>query len=583
MNNSDKKQTFGFSLALTMLMSVVVLTVLFGVYRVVIALYVNTQESYYLKLAEEAGEAGAAYANACLDINRHLQSWSSSHPLTPDSDCRGTTGIYPANKFVFNDGHVRTAFTVGILDYNYKNSAQISAIGKAELISGGSVLRDYTVTIKKAVTWPMDGIPKKIMSGNYRTCTIISDDIWCWGANRYGQLGNGKSFGSGDVDTPLPYIDSPIPVRVRKDPGVLAGKKIDDLFTAQYHSCALAEGKVYCWGYNPFGGLGIGPVSSPGVHSTAHSNVPVEVKGALLGKTVTAIGGTGNTSCAIAEGKIYCWGFNQRGSVGANSGQIMFDTPVQVASGLPGGLPVGYTATALSSSGSRSYNMCAIADAKAYCWGPNDAGQTGRGITSSYVTYPTAVGGLDGISVLSITQDGWSQWGGNPPNYTHICALTSEGPYCWGSNYYGQIGDGVAGGPLVTVPKKVKLPAGVSKSDVKDIQAGLYHTCMLTSAGKVYCWGRSNKGQVGNGAFTSVNDGIPNPTPVVTGSNGIPAGEVVEKLGAGANRGCATVSNDRTYCWGNNSNGQIGDNTHVNRANPTESLFLRPAKNRYIY
>ena len=94
---------------------------------------------------------------------------------------------------------------------------------------------------------------------------------------------------------------------------------------------------------------------------------------------------------------------------------------------------------------------------------------------------------------------------------------------------------------------------------------------------------RSNKGQVGNGAFTSVNDGIPNPTPVVTGSNGIPAGEVVEKLGAGANRGCATVSNDRTYCWGNNSNGQIGDNTHMNRATPTESLFLRPAKNRYIY
>ena len=46
MNNSAKKQTFGFSLALTMLMSVVVLTVLFGVYRVVIALYVNTQESY---------------------------------------------------------------------------------------------------------------------------------------------------------------------------------------------------------------------------------------------------------------------------------------------------------------------------------------------------------------------------------------------------------------------------------------------------------------------------------------------------------------------------------------------------------
>jgi len=55
MNNSTTKQTPGFSLALTMLLSVVILGVLFGVYRVITALYINAQESYYLKLAEEAG------------------------------------------------------------------------------------------------------------------------------------------------------------------------------------------------------------------------------------------------------------------------------------------------------------------------------------------------------------------------------------------------------------------------------------------------------------------------------------------------------------------------------------------------
>ena len=87
MNNSTTKQTPGFSLALTMLLSVVILGVLFGVYRVITALYINAQESYYLKLAEEAGEAGTAYANACLDVNNRMQTWSSASggvgPLVP--------------------------------------------------------------------------------------------------------------------------------------------------------------------------------------------------------------------------------------------------------------------------------------------------------------------------------------------------------------------------------------------------------------------------------------------------------------------------------------------------------------------
>ena len=80
MNNSTTKQTPGFSLALTMLLSVVILGVLFGVYRVITALYINAQESYYLKLAEEAGEAGTLTRSEERRVGKECRSrWSPYH------------------------------------------------------------------------------------------------------------------------------------------------------------------------------------------------------------------------------------------------------------------------------------------------------------------------------------------------------------------------------------------------------------------------------------------------------------------------------------------------------------------------
>ena len=203
MNNSTTKQTPGFSLALTMLLSVVILGVLFGVYRVITALYINAQESYYLKLAEEAGEAGTAYANACLDVNNRIQTWSSASggvgPLVPSSDCKGTANAHPANKFVLRDGNLRTTFSVGNLDYRREGVAQISAVGTTYVVnSGGAVLKTYNTTVKKYISWVLDYQGEKSTSGTFRTCAIITGDVWCWGRNRFGQLGNGRSEGKLD-------------------------------------------------------------------------------------------------------------------------------------------------------------------------------------------------------------------------------------------------------------------------------------------------------------------------------------------------------------------------------------------------
>ena len=70
---------------------------------------------------------------------------------------------------------------------------------------------------------------------------------------------------------------------------------------------------------------------------------------------------------------------------------------------------------------------------------------------------------------------------------------------------------------------------------------------------------------------------------ILVGPGGIPAGQRIIDIAAGANRGCAVVENGRSYCWGLNDAGQIGDGTHIDARAPTESLFLRPTQNRYIY
>ena len=581
------KRNNGYSLVLIILMITFVMTVIAATLRIVTQSYIYSREEYFYKLAQEAGEAGAAYANACLDKNSRVQTWGSAAggvgPLTPTSDCTGAANAFASNGYVLVTDNIRTSFEVGNLDASEDYSAQVPSNGRTELVDGsGNVVRTFKASVKKSITWAADLKATRSASGTNRTCAILSNNIWCWGSNRYGQLGNGQSIGTGtDINAPA-SVDSNIPVRVVKEPGALGNQTIKDFFTAQHHSCALtAVGKVYCWGYNKNGQLGNG-VSGSG----AHSNVPVEVKGDLQGKVVTAIGGSGDSSCAIAGGKIYCWGDGYRGVIGDGT-RNSYSTPRLVRAGVTNGLPTSYTATKLATSGTRSYNMCAIANGNAYCWGDNNVGQIGNGTVAtlsaagSYtpVTQPTRVSGLS--DVTDISQDGFNIYGDHKDRYTHVCAISSGKVYCWGHGVFGQLGS-LPREDVVSTPRQINMPAAISGETVLRVEVGIAHSCMLTSSKKVYCWGYNQVGQLGVGTSPSVSRSN-TPLPVVVGPRGIPSGETVMDISAGANRGCAVVSNGRSYCWGYNNTGQIGDGTYINRFYPTESLFLRPAQNRFIF
>ena len=552
----------GFTLPVILIISVSLMIIGLSLLQNTSSLYDSLNDQYLNRLSEEAAEAGVAYANFCLSANNFTQTWGpqNSQPnLGPNTDCDGND-LASAPDYVVDNGPTRTTFSVGDLEVRSDGAIIIAVTGTVQQTVGSTstIARSYNAARKQVVKWK-EYNPTVSSSGTSKTCAIVTNELYCWGKNSngsenfYGNLGDGTT------------TDSLVPVKVVQAPGVLAGKVVSDVVSAQFHSCALAEGTVYCWGRNQFGQLGQG--------NNTDSNVPVAVGGALATKTVTYIGASGDTSYAIAEGKIYSWGRNNRGQVGNNS-TTNVNTPTLVSTTNLGG---SYVATKMAASGSRSYNMCAIADGKAWCWGNNEAGQIGNNTSgSTSVLVPTKVydsGVLSGKTVTSISQDGY--YNGSPA-YTHVCAVADGQVYCWGENNSGQLGRAASNTTDSSVPVAVSTSGVLSGKTIVDVVVGLQHSCVLTSDFNAYCWGNNSAGQVGDDTNSTRY------VPVAVYKAGALNNQDVTAIGGGANRGCV-LSGYASYCFGLNSDGQLGDGTQTNRNEPTESVFLRPKAPTYVF
>ena len=261
--------------------------------------------------------------------------------------------------------------------------------------------------------------------------------IASWVCNLYGQLGN-------DSET-----DAKVPVPV-DTAGVLAGKTVTAVEAGHLHTCAVADGKAYCWGNNEYGQLGD--------NTTTNSKVPVAVDttGELLGKTVTAITAGQEQTCALAAGKAYCWGSNTNGQLG-NDSTTSSKVPVPVDTS---GELASKTVTAITAG---SHHTCAVAAGAAYCWGSNTNGQLGgTGATSSKVPAPGYTSGeLASKTVTAITAGSH-----------HTCAVAAGGAYCWGPNGDGQLGDNtLSDSPL---PVAVDSSGGLAGKTVTAIHGGSF-------------------------------------------------------------------------------------------------------------
>ena len=140
--------------------------------------------------------------------------------------------------------------------------------------------------------------------------------------------------------------------------------------------------------------------------------------------------------------------------------------------------------------------------------------------------------------------------------YGHTCGLATGGTaYCWGFNGYGQLGDGTSGnGDLNDQSADRNAPVAVSGGrSFTALVAGFSHTCGLAPGGTAYCWGRNSEGQLGDGTSGSGTDRL---VPVA-----VSGGRTFTALVAGAQHTCGLVSGGTAYCWGWNAGGQLGDGT----------------------
>ena len=279
-------------------------------------------------------------------------------------------------------------------------------------------------------------------------CAAARGEAYCWGMNWNGQVGTG-SDDEGRIATPTK---------------VLGLSDVTDVSAGLAGTCAVAGGSVYCWGDNQFGQLGDG--------TTTDRLTPTRVVGLDHATSVSINGNNGSAAaCAVSDGRAHCWGDNAVGQLGNGTATGESNRPTLV--------PGLNNVTAISTNG---ITVCAVADAKAYCWGYNYDGQLGDGTAKRKFT-PTLVPGLTDVTAISTGGVGLS---GNT-----TCAIAGGTPYCWGTNNYGQLGDGT------TVERRSPVPVkGVTRAGT--ITTSGENACAGTADGP-FCWGLNHAGQLGVG------------------------------------------------------------------------------------
>jgi alpha-tubulin suppressor-like RCC1 family protein len=185
------------------------------------------------------------------------------------------------------------------------------------------------------------------------------------------------------------------------------------------------------------------------------------------------------------------------------------------------------------------------------CWGSNAYGQLGNGTTTNSST-PVAVSGLSGVTAISVSSAGND---GESPG--SACALLSGGSVeCWGLNSSGQLGNGTTTNS--STPVAVSGLNGATAIYVGDLFA-----CALLSGGTVECWGDNESGQLGNG--TTANSSTPVAVSDLSGVTAIYVGDQFA---------CALVSGGSVECWGLNNGDQLGNGTGTNSSTPVAASYL---------
>jgi alpha-tubulin suppressor-like RCC1 family protein len=306
-----------------------------------------------------------------------------------------------------------------------------------------------------------------VTAGEFHTCALTSAGAaYCWGGNYYGQVGNGAVGGKVTVPTP-----------------VTGAHTFSSITAARMHTCGIdTAGDTWCWGWDSWGQLGAGVTGADRCSFFSSnepcSGTPLKVVGNVH---FVEVMGWQETSCGRdVSGAVYCWGGFAGGTDGTDcqAGQRTDCTRIPL-------LQVGGTTFKKLGMGG-VYRCGQKVDDVIWCWGYDYNGTFGNGI--AYTASPdTLIRAAGGKSYSQVTF-----------GYVHICGLNSGSVECWGSNH-----DGQAGGPIGTdryTPGPVS--GGITFASVTSA-APASTNCGISTAGRAYCWGFGQLGNLGNGTIAT--------------------------------------------------------------------------------
>ena len=352
-----------------------------------------------------------------------------------------------------------------------------------------------------------------------RFAALAAVILWISACGGGGGGGDGGVLATGDILVPSQ---------------VTPALEFTDIGVGYGHVCAVAtNGGTYCWGKNEHGVLGstaamsvcVLPISKGGFPCTG-SPVVVESTPWLL-----RVGGSQNHSCGLdGNGSAFCWGFGLGGQLGDGSQQNSAH-PVPVAGG---------HAFEMIGVGGDSGMTCGVTpNGSPLCWG---IGILGDGTVDGSAV-PVSVSAPEPLTTISV--------GGR-----HACGLSADGRgYCWGSNWFGQLGVGSAGG-LGGLGQALSPVAVIGELSFVAISAGGMHTCGLTTSGAAYCWGLGDLvGADGHIGYVA--------TPVV-----VSGGHSFVAISSGFAHSCGLTADGLAFCWGEGLSGQLGDGTTSGHVTP---------------
>jgi alpha-tubulin suppressor-like RCC1 family protein len=360
--------------------------------------------------------------------------------------------------------------------------AACGRIGFTERPAGDGALDDGALTDAAPLGW------SRLTAYADQTCAVIHGLAYCWGANGSGQLGNGTT------------ADAPRPVQVALPAGT-----IDDLSVGESQGCAIVAGTPSCWGslgtpapqVIPVGNVatalavghgfqcviagstrcwGDNNAGDLGVGDTNPRNAPTQINYAGI-SAIVAIEAGDDHACSLDSSNVArCWGHDDYGALGTGAMIGSSSSPVVVTGGIAALPQIG------------GWHACALQAGRVWCWGENDHGELGDGGPTSTAT-PQLVPSLTSVTALAV--------GGGPADGDASCAIGGGGVKCWGNGATGRLGQGVAASSPVPVDV-VGLPGPATALTI-----GYGHACARLADGDVWCWGRGDRGQLGNGLSAS--------------------------------------------------------------------------------